>query len=360
VIWALPEDIDTPALLVDYETLVANIESMATRMKAKGVALRPHAKTHKSAQIARMQLDHGARGLTVASLGEAEVFTEAGCEDLFIAYPFYASARKAPRLRALAGKARLGVGLDSLEAGRALVAAGVAELLTVLIEVDCGQHRSGVPAEAAGELAERCEELGLRIGGVFTHGGHGYRDASAPAGAAADETEGLEQAVACLAAHGIAAETVSAGSTPTAVASARAPVTEERPGTYVFNDRQQLTLGSASPGDVAVAVAATVVSTGVPGQVVLDAGSKAVASDRPGWLAGHGVVPELGDAPLVALSECHGLVQLGEEAPPPVGSIVRVVPNHVCSAVNLFDEYAVVSEGRIVDRWPVSARGHLS
>ena len=199
MMWPLPEDIDTPALLVDYDTLLANVDSMASRILGNGVALRPHAKTHKSPQIGRIQLDHGACGLTVASLGEAEVFAGAGCDDLFIAYPLYASARKAPRLRELAEKARLSVGLDSLEAARALAAAGVGALLTVLIEVDSGQHRSGVPPEAAGELAERCEELGLSVAGVFTHGGHGYRDTSAPAGAAADETEALGQAVESLA-----------------------------------------------------------------------------------------------------------------------------------------------------------------
>jgi len=153
---------------------------------------------------------------------------------------------------------------------------------------------------------------------------------------------------------------VSAGSTPTAVASAIGPVTEERPGTYVFNDRQQLALGTATLDDVAVAVAATVVSTAVRGQAVLDAGSKALASDRPDWLRGHGVVPELDDAPVVSLSECHGLVQLGEQAAPPIGSVVHVLPNHICTAVNLFDHYEVVSKGQIVDRWPIAARGHLS
>lgn len=358
--WPLPEDIDTPALLVDFDTLVANVDSMASRMLGKGVALRPHAKTHKSPQIAHIQLDRGACGLTVASLGEAEVFADAGCEDVFIAYPLYASPRKAPRLRALAGRVRLSVGLDSLEAARALVAADAAALVSVLIEVDSGQHRSGVLPGAVGELAERCGEVGLKVGGVFTHGGHSYRDTSAPAGAARDETEALRQAVESLAGCEITAGRVSAGSTPTAIASATGPVTEERPGTYVFNDRQQVALGSASRDAVAVAVAATVVSTAVPGQVVVDAGSKALANDRPGWLTGHGVVPELGDAPLVALSECHGLVQLGDKAPPPVGSLVRVVPNHVCTVVNLFDRYEVVSAGEVVDRWPVSARGHLS
>ncbi len=299
MLWPLPDEIDTPALLVDYETLSANVASMATRILGRGVALRPHAKTHKSPQIARMQLAEGACGLTVASLAEAEVFAAAGCEDLLVAYPLYVSPRKAPRLRALAGRIRLSVGLDSIEAGRMLEKAGVRGQLSVLIEIDCGQHRSGVRPEAAGELAARCQDLGLSISGVFTHGGHGYRDTASAAAAAVDETEALGAAVEKLAEHGIVAHTVSAGSTPTAVASAAGAVTEERPGTYVFNDRQQVALGSASRAEVAVAVAATVVSTAVEGQVVLDAGSKALSSDRPSWLTGHGIVPELGDAPVV-------------------------------------------------------------
>jgi D-serine deaminase-like pyridoxal phosphate-dependent protein len=128
----------------------------------------------------------------------------------------------------------------------------------------------------------------------------------------------------------------------------------------VFNDRQQLALGTATRQTVAVAVAATVVSTAVPGQAVLDAGSKALASDRPDWLSGHGVVPELGDAPVVSLSECHGVVQLGEQAAPRIGSVVHVVPNHICTAVNLFNHYDVVSKGQIIDRWAIAARGHLN
>lgn len=358
--WQLPAGIDTPALVVDHDTLLANICSMASRIGAKNVGLRPHAKTHKSPDIAQLQVAHGAVGLTVASIGEAEVFASRGFEDIFIAYPLYLSAPKARRLRALAERVQLSVGVDSIGAAHMLATSGQGETVTVLIEVDSGQHRSGLRPEDVADLAAACADLGLDIGGVFTHGGHSYRDASAPIGAAADETTALGLAVEGLAARGITARTVSAGSTPTAVASASGAVTEERPGTYVFNDRQQLALGSATRSNLAVAIAATVVSTSVPGQAVVDAGSKSLASDRPDWLVGHGVVPELGDAPVVALSECHGLVQLGDQAPPPIGSVVRVVPNHICTAVNLFDFYEVASEGEIVDRWPVEARGHLT
>ncbi|MFZ0173106.1 MAG: alanine racemase [Acidimicrobiales bacterium] len=359
MLWPLPEGIDTPALVVDLDTLSANIDAMASHILSKGVALRPHAKTHKSPQIARLQIDRGARGLTVATLGEAEVFAANGFDDVFIAYPLHASGSKATRLRELAEKIALSVGVDSIDAARLLAEVAGIGRLAVLIEVDCGQHRSGVSPEDVADLAVSCSELGLDVAGVFTHGGHSYRP-SAAAGAAADESRALALAVERLAERGITARTVSAGSTPTAVASAIGPVTEERPGTYVFNDRQQLALGTATLDDVAVAVAATVVSTAVRGQAVLDAGSKALASDRPDWLRGHGVVPELDDAPVVSLSECHGLVQLGEQAAPPIGSVVHVLPNHICTAVNLFDHYEVVSKGQIVDRWPIAARGHLS
>ena len=360
MLWSLPHGIETPALVVDRETLVANLDAMAGRIREAGVALRPHAKTHKSVEVGALQLARGAAGLTAASLGEAEVFADAGCGDLFIAYPLYVPPAKVDRLRRLAERVRLSVGLDSLEAAGRLSASGMAGRLEVLVEIDSGQHRSGVRPEVAGELASRCREMALRVVGVFTHGGHGYHDRSAPPGAAADERAALETAVAALSRHGIEPVRVSAGSTPTAVASASGAVNEERPGTYVFNDRQQVELGTTTLDHVAAAVVATVVSTAVDGQVVLDAGSKALSSDRPAWLSHHGIVPELADAPVTALSECHGLVSLPPGVSARVGTVVRVVPNHVCPVVNLFDHYDVVSNGVVVDRWPVSARGHLT
>ena len=358
--WLLPENLSTPALVVDYDVLVGNIGRMAERMRKRGVVLRPHAKTHKSLDVAALQRDHGATGFTVATVGEAEVFAEGGHDDLFIAYPVIAQRDKAERLARLAGKARLSVGVDSLDAARLLVNAGLARSVGVMVEVDTGQHRSGVPADDSGRLAEQVVDLGLEVEGVFTHGGHGYWTPGAAAGAAHDEVAWLGQAVEALAAHGISARRVSAGSSPTALRSAVAPVTEERPGTYVFNDRQQVRLGVAEDWQLALVVAATVVSTAVRGQVVIDAGSKSLGSDRPRWLEGFGTVPELDGAMVTSLSECHGIVVIDERTPPRVGTMVRVVPNHVCPVVNLFDSYDVVVGGELVDRWPVSARGHLA
>lgn len=358
--WPLPENLSTPALVVDRDVLVGNIARMAARMDERGVALRPHAKTHKSLDIASLQVAHGAAGLTVATVGEAEVFAAGGHGDLFIAYPVVAQRDKAERLGRLAESARLSVGVDSIEAGALLAGAGLAGTVRVMVEIDSGQHRSGVLPAAAGGLAAALADLGLEVEGVFTHAGHGYTALDAPPGAARDEVDALEEAVSALSARGLLAARVSAGSTPTALGSARRPVTEERPGTYVFNDRQQVALGAAEAPQVALAVAATVVSTAVPGQVVVDSGTKSLGGDRPAWLEGLGTVPELGGANVVSASECHGIVALGDGPPPPVGTLVRVVPNHVCPVVNLFDFYEVVSGGEVVDRWPVSARGHLS
>ncbi len=357
-------ELETPALLLDLDIMAANLASTAARLRDRGISLRPHAKTHKSVEIARCQLDHGAAGLTVATIGEAEVFARHGFTDLFIAYPLFASGTKADalgRTRApgeAAGRRRVRGRCASPGAGAAPARAARAPA-EVLIEIDCGQHRTGVPPGAAGELAVTCRSLGLDVAGVFTHGGHGYARPGAGAGAAADEDAALWSAAQQLTGAGFDVREVSAGSTPTA-AFAGSHITEERPGTYVFNDRQQLVLGSCQAEEMAVTIAATVVSTTVRGQAVIDAGSKALASDRPGWLTGHGSVPDLGGAVVVSLSENHGLVDLGGHPAPAVGTVVTVIPNHICTVVNLFDRYTLLRSGELAGTWPIEARGHLS
>jgi D-serine deaminase-like pyridoxal phosphate-dependent protein len=347
--------VETPALLVDLDRLTANIGRMADRVRSRGLALRPHAKTHKCLEIAWMQVEAGAAGLTVATLSEAEVFADAGFDDLFVAYPVYPVGSKAARLSALLERVSLAVGVDNASGAAALARAAEGRPLRVVVEVDSGQHRTGVAPDAVVPLAERCRALGLGVAGVFTHGGHSYRDPAAPAGAAADEGAALAEAAAALTVAGFEVAVVSAGSTPTTGGVRPAALTEERPGSYVFYDRQQLALGACSAADLALSVAATVVSTG-HGRFVVDAGSKALASDRPAWLRGHGWVPELGEAYVTELSEHHGVVE-GASRMPAVGDVVRVVPNHVCTAVNLFDEYVVARGDAVVDRWAIAARG---
>lgn len=356
----LPEGLDTPAVVVDLDRADANIRRMQRSMDARGVALRPHAKTHKSPFFARRQLEAGAVGLTVAVLGEGQVLADAGITDLFVAYPVWAVGAKADRLRDLAGRARLAVGVDSPEGaaqlGRAL--AGARDRPEVLIELDSGEGRTGTDVARVVTVARAVLDAGLVLRGVFTHGGHSYRGPDRVTGAAADERSTLEAAVDALAREGIEVAVVSAGSTPTAAVDGGPPITEERPGTYVFGDRQQVNLGGSDPAGLALVVAATVVSTSVAGGCVLDAGAKALAKDRPGWLDGHGVIAQLPGAVIRALYDHHAVVELPPDLPPPrVGDVVAVVPNHVCPVVNLTDELVLVRDGAVVDHLPVAARG---
>lgn len=380
----MPDNLETPCAVVDADRLDRNLATMAAAATAAGVALRPHAKTHKCAEIARRQLTQGAAGLTVATLAEAEAFAAAGCHSIFIAYPLWAGSQdRSERLRALSSRVGLRVGVDSAAAAQSLAAA--APGIRVLIEIDSGQHRSGVlPAEAA-PLAAACLSLGLDVAGAFTHPGHAYGSAATvrdtqtegeasaalragAAAAAADERAALAAARDMLASvlgdagGGIAGSgrdrplELSGGSSPTAAAGLSGPLTEVRPGTYVFGDRQQTYLSGLSVDDVALAVAARVVSVPRPGEAVLDAGSKALSCDRAAWLTGHGLVLEAPEATIATLSEEHGVVRGISGSALAVGDLVRIVPNHVCAVVNLFSSLTVVRNGVLEDRWPVIAR----
>ncbi len=353
--------LDTPVVVVDLDRADARIEAMATAMRERGIALRPHAKTHKSLAFARRQVAAGAAGLTVATIGEAEVFADGGFEDLFIAYPVIASRPKAERLVRLAERCSVAVGVDSVVGVEALAAAFKDRLdaaPAVLVEVDVGGSRTGVPPDGAGALARHAVDLGLHVRGVFTHGGHGYGGRTERAAAAADEVSGLGMAAESLRASGMQPTVISAGSTPTAVLSAHGAITEERPGTYVFGDRIQAFLADQALDDTALLVAATVVSHGSGGGFVVDAGAKILARDVAPYLVGHGSVLGYPKAVITRVNDHHGVVELPARAPrPKIGQVVWIAPNHVCPVVNLVDEYVIAQGGRIVDRWPVDARG---
>ena len=332
---------------------------MANAMAAAGVALRPHAKTHKSVAIARRQIAAGATGITVATASEAAVFAEAGIPDLFIAYPVWADRPRARLLREVRERTdRLRVGVDSVEGARQLGAAMAGQEVEVLVEVDSGDHRTGVrsPAAAA-DVAEAARSAGLTVVGVFTHGGHGYRSTQWARDAADDEVSCLTAASSALRASGHQASTLSAGSTPTVLRSARAGITEERPGTYVFGDRQQVAIGAQPPESVAAFVLATVVST-APDRAVLDSGAKILGKDLPGTVEGYGFVTDLPAAVITALYDHHAVVDLNGGPSPRVGQRVLVVPNHVCPVVNLVRDLTVVGPGGdVVESYRVDARG---
>ena len=355
---------DTPVVVVDLDRVEANIADMAASMRVRGIALRPHAKTHKSLDLARMQVAAGAVGLTVGTIGEAEVFAAGGIRDLFIAYPVFPVGDKAARLRSLADACELSVGFDSVDGATAVIDAvrGVARPPRLVLEIDSGGHRTGVAPERAGTVAAQVAVLGRQAGvevvGVFTHAGHGYGGPDVRDAAADQEATALADAAASLAAAGIEPSVVSAGSTPTAIRSARGAVTEERPGTYVFGDAIQVGLGSMEADSVALTVAATVVSTSVDGQFVIDAGAKILSKDTAPYVDGHGTILGWPDARLVRLNDYHGIAEVQPGSPrPAVGQVVSVVPNHVCPVVNLVDDFVVTRGGAVVGRWPVDARG---
>ncbi len=357
----LPAGLQTPCLVVDLDVVDRNARRLQDELDRRGVRLRPHVKTHKSVALGRLQLESGAAGLTVGTLGEAEVMAAAGLNDLFLAYPLWAEGAKAARLRALHESIGLIVGVDSRAGAERLAAAvaGTKRPLRVVIELDSGGHRTGAgnPGEAVA-VALAAQKLDLHVLGVFTHGGHSYAGPDAGAPAAADEVRSLGQAADALSAVEIPVEVVSAGSTPTAVDAATGQVNEIRAGTYLLGDRQQVALGSISPDGIALHVAATVVSTTVPGQVILDAGAKCLTKDLPPYLDGHGLLPAYPEAFIERLYDYHGATRIPDgQAAPALGEIVAIVPNHVCPVVDLFDSFVAVRGGEIVGRWPVDARG---
>ncbi len=353
------DELDTPSLMVDLPVLRDNITRMAAQVRARGVALRPHFKTHKCLEVVDLQQRQGAVGQTCATLGEAEVLADGGYTDVFVAYPVWPAGAKAPRLRELHDRIELAVGVDSAEQAEVLAAAttGAARPLRVLVEVDTGGRRSGVrPAEAAA-VAVAAARHGLEVRGVFTHGGHSYGLGEAARHAAREEVDGLAAAVEGLQLAGLQVPVVSAGSTPTALLSAAEPVNEERPGTYVFGDRQQAAIGSCAPSEVALVVATTVVSRAVPGQLVVDAGTKSLGRETQPWLRGFGLLPSWPSVVLERLYDHHGVGLLPSAEPgPATGSLLAVVPNHVCPVVNLARELIVVDGDDVVARWRVAAQ----
>jgi D-serine deaminase-like pyridoxal phosphate-dependent protein len=356
-------DLETPQVVVDLDVLEANIARMAERARASKARLRPHAKTHKIVEVGRSQLLAGAVGLSVAKTSEAEVFAKAGVSDLFVAYPVIGED-KGRRLLALTENARIAVGVDSIEGATGLsrVFSGAGRSLDVLLKVDVGFHRVGVPPEHALDLALRLAELpGLHLRGLFTHAGHAYvADPRDIPRIGEEEGRTLSEVAKTLRAAGIAVEEVSVGSTPTARhAMGIAGVTECRPGNYVFHDASQVSLGTCGLEDCALTVLATVVSVPAPDRAVLDAGSKTLSSDplRP-RAGGHGLI--LGRRSRIErLSEEHGVVDVREGESFKVGERVRVLPNHACVVANLHDRLLGVRGEGIETEFVVAARGRV-
>lgn len=360
---ALAGRVDTPAPIVLVDVMQDNIDRMQGFAARHNLDVRPHVKTHKCVEIGRRQVKAGAVGITAGNVGEAEIFAAAGFDDIFIAYPIWPSGTKGLRIRKLAVTTRLRVGVDNFAAIDALAdAMGTeAERLQVVIEVDCGARRSGAPPEIAGDLAAAARRRGLVPVGIFTYPGHGSSSRDARRGAALDQEAALTTAVRSFNGVGISPEVVSAGSTPTVEFSTTSSViTEIRPGEYVFNDLNNTRLGACSEDQIALFVAGTVVSSWVPDQVILDVGSKALSREGSPEI-GYGAVAGT-SAILSKLNEYHGFLPLpAGDFRPSVGTVLPIVPNHVCPVVINFEELIVTdSAGTSLERWRVDARGFLS
>ena len=344
-----------------------NIRKMADVASGNGVALRPHVKTHKIPGIAREQLEAGASGITVAKVSEAEVMADGGIEDIFIAYPLVTEAKIRQAIR-LGERVRLVVGVDSLEGARRLSAVAEGRTLEVRLEVDTGLRRTGVLYDEAVGLAGEIEGMGnLDLTGIYTYRGAvlgGSRTLKL-------EKAGLEegQLMVSLAdqmrERGIGVDDVSVGSTPTAEYVAKVDrVTEIRPGTYVFYDGMQARLGVCTLDECAAVVVCTVVSRPARDLVIIDGGSKTFATDvgpgaEPLNLEGYGYVVGYPDAVLERLTEEHGMLSVAEDCDLEVGDTLQIIPNHICSTVNLHDEVYIVGEDGGVEEMRVAARGKV-
>ena len=359
------DDLDTPALLIDLDALEANLAEMAAVAAKASVRLRPHTKTHKSPEIARMQVEAGAAGITCAKLGEAEVMADAGLDDLLVAYPLVGEP-KLRRLRALLERARVRVSLDSVEVAEGLGRVGrdLGRDVEVLVEVDTGLHRLGRPpgqptAELVGQVAR---VPGVEVVGLLTHAGHAYRARGPEELRHAAEREALdlvETATLCRR-DGIALEEVSVGSTPTARTGAFVDgVTEIRPGTYALNDATMMRLGVATEATAAARVLATVVARPTAERFVVDAGSKCFTTDNMGSVPDWLVVAGRPDLHLDFLSEEHGVGHRDSGGELRIGDRLQVIPSHACNCVNLFDLAYGVRGGRVERELRIAGRGKV-
>jgi D-serine deaminase-like pyridoxal phosphate-dependent protein len=357
------ESLETPAAVVDLDRMERNLKRAADYTRLHGFALRPHIKTHKSLYVATAQLRLGARGLTCATPYETEVMSSI-CDDLLNAYP-PVGANRARRLLAVASKSRVTVALDSTAAIDFIADAAreAGQTVGVYVEIDVGMRRVGVtsPADAIALARHIVAQPSLRFSGVEIYPGH-IRETVANQDAALEQLSAdLSRTLDAFDDASLTPPTVSAGSTPTLWRTHELPrITEIRPGSYVYNDRTSTAIGASAWDDCALSVLATVVSTSVTGHAVIDAGSKALGREpvRGAEGEGFGQLLEHPEVLVTRMSEEHGILDLSSSTwRPRIGDRVRVVPNHVCVTVHLYDLMYGVRGDAVEMSWPVDARG---
>lgn len=361
-------NLETPAALVDADRMEANLASAGAYCRQWKISYRPHTKTHKSSALALEQIRAGARGVTVATLREAEVMARVASDILF-AFPPVGETRLA-RLMRLPEDVHLCVSLDSSSAlqGLANAARTHGRQVGVLVEADVGLSRVGLgtPEEIRKLAAESSSTDGVCYRGILLYPGHIRMPAEDQEPAIRALSEKLADLLGGLEDDGLSPEVVSGGSTPTFFRSHQVfGVNEVRPGTGIFNDRTTALLGACDWIDCAYSVLATVVSTSIKDQAVVDAGSKSLAKEAvngsfpdPSVAVGFGCVLDQPTLRVTALSEEHGVIDLrGSDWRPRTGDLVRILPNHVCVSVNLHERLWKVRGDQVLDCWEVEARG---
>lgn len=359
-------ELETPAVVVDLDVMDQNLSRMADYCRKHQLLLRPHTKTHKIPELAKRQIASGATGITVAKIGEAEVMLDAGITDILIAYPIVGAA-KAKRLATIAGRASITVALDSEEA-----AVDISEAVSrqgtkagILVELNVGFNRCGVSNEVeALTLANKISSLpGLEFKGLMFFPGHFGVEPEQRSVLRAQVNELLERVFEACTREQLPLSIVSGGSTPAAYESELFHhVNEVRPGTYIFNDRNTVGVSAASLNDCALSVLVTVISTSVSRRAAIDGGSKTFSSDRyqAGDGNGFGLVKEDHAAQIERLSEEHGHLNITRsDRRYKVGDRLSVIPNHVCTTVNMHDEIYGVRGEQVETIWRVEGRGKV-
>jgi D-serine deaminase-like pyridoxal phosphate-dependent protein len=357
--------LETPALVLDGPKVRRNVQRLADYTAGVGIKVRPHTKTHKLRSLAKMQLEAGANGLTAAKVSEAEVISDPE-QDVLLAYPPVGRFR-ADRLAELARSRTVRVALDSL-AGVEIMSAAAQQAKTtvgILVDVDVGLGRTGVQTpEESLALAQAIDRApNVRLDGIMIYPGHVWELPDQQWEKLTAVSRKVEQVLELWSRHGLSAAIVSGGSTPTAYQSHAIPqLTEIRPGTYVFNDMNTVRGGFCTLEDCAALIVATVISDAVPGQIVVDAGSKTLTKDLNVTMpdSGFGHVVEFPDARVKALSEEHAQIDVAKcNSRPAVGDRVTIVPNHICPCINLQQAVWWIEPGEPPRELPVDARGKL-
>ncbi len=362
-------DLPTPCLVLDRAILQRNLDTMARAVARHGVALRPHMKTAKSIDVARLALDTRlvqTSGITVSTLAEAEYFASHGITDII--YAVGITPQKLEQIVKLnAGNADIKIITDDPDIAT-LIAAHATPPRT-LIEVDCGEHRGGIGPDSA-DLIRIGRALGQACAGILAHAGHSYggRSTAEMQHIAEAERASAVRAATRLRAAGVACDIVSIGSSPTALyATTLAGITDIRPGVYMLGDLFQAEIGTHAHADIAVTVLTSVIGRRpAERRILVDAGAMALSKDRSteaapqDWGFGHARDsagrPSLGRAIVRRANQEHGIIDLDPEQPDPgfkIGDRLRIAPNHICMTAAQHDRYFVVDgDDEIIAVWP--------